>query len=247
MMFPPLYHAHHDRNQEDLRFWLSLAEKYGYPVLELGCGTGRVLLPLSEAGFQPIGLDHDLQMLRYLRSEFGAQARLQPQVVAGDMCAFHFGVQFQLILLPCNTFSTLEAHQREGCLGCVTRHLRQSGIFAVSMPNPELLANLPAHSAAEMEDEFLHPVSGNPVQVSSSWERRRGRFTVTWIYDHLQPDGEIEHLEVQTRHHIHSLEAYLGEFREAGLDVIEIYGDYDFSPYREGSPSLIILAARLKY
>lgn len=246
-MFPPLYVTHHDRNQEDLPFWLSLAEKYCGPVLELGCGTGRVLIPLIEAGFRLVGLDHDLDMLRYLSREAGNQAGLQPQVVAGDMCAFHLGMQFQLILLPCNTYSTLDMHLRKACLGCVDRHLRQNGIFAVSIPNPELLANLPARSAAEMEDEFLHPVSGYPVQVSSAWVRKKGSFTVIWLYNHLLPDGEIEHLEVKTTHRIMSLDACLGEFRETGLDVMDVYGDYDFSPYTDDSPSLIILAARRSY
>jgi hypothetical protein len=83
-----------------------------------------------------------------------------------------------------------------------------------------------------MEDEFLHPVSGYPVQVSSAWVRKKGSFTVSWLYDHLLPDGEVEHLEVKTLHHISSLDAYLGEFRETGLEVIDVYGDYDFSPYR---------------
>lgn len=246
-MFPPLYATHHDSNQEDLPFWLSLAEKYRGPVLELGCGTGRVLIPLIKAGFKLVGLDHDLDMLRYLWRQAGNQAGLQPQVVAGDMCTFHFGMQFQLILLPCNTFSTLDTHQRKESLGCVARHLRLNGRFAVSMPNPELLANLPAFSAAEMEDEFLHPVSGYPVQVSSEWVRKKRSFTVTWLYDHSLPDGRVERLEVKTLHHINNLDTFLGEFREAGLDVMDVYGDYDFSLYTEDSPSLIILAARHSY
>ena len=58
-MFPQLYHAHHNRSLEDLPFWLELAAQAGDPILELGCGTGRVLIPLAQAGYHTIGLDND--------------------------------------------------------------------------------------------------------------------------------------------------------------------------------------------
>jgi ubiquinone/menaquinone biosynthesis C-methylase UbiE len=48
-MFPQLYHIHHNAHTEDLPFWLKLAQQQGGPVLELGCGTGRVLIPLIQA------------------------------------------------------------------------------------------------------------------------------------------------------------------------------------------------------
>ena len=51
-----------------------------------------------------------------------------------------------------------------------------------------------------MDETFTHPVTGNPVQVSSGWQRTRSHFTVTWHYDHLLPDGEVERLTVQSRH-----------------------------------------------
>ena len=62
-MLPLLYHAHHNRYKEDLPFWLELAARHGDPVLELGCGSGRVLLALAQDGYQVYGLDNDPGML----------------------------------------------------------------------------------------------------------------------------------------------------------------------------------------
>ena len=83
-MFPTLYHAHHGQYQEDLPFWLKLANQQGGPVLELGCGTGRVLLPLARGGFQTVGLDNDLEMLRFLQAARGADLQPAPLLFAAS-------------------------------------------------------------------------------------------------------------------------------------------------------------------
>ena len=58
-MLARLYHAHHSRNLEDLPFWQELARQQGSPILELGCGSGRVLLPLARAGYNVVGLERE--------------------------------------------------------------------------------------------------------------------------------------------------------------------------------------------
>ena len=70
-MFPELIHAHHNRHLEDLPFWLDLAGETGDPLLELGCGTGRLLVPLGQAGHRVIGVDHDPAMLKLPAGEYG--------------------------------------------------------------------------------------------------------------------------------------------------------------------------------
>ena len=138
-MFPQLYHTHHNRNLEDLPFWLELAAQAGDPILELGCGTGRVLIPLAQAGYRTVGLDNDPAMLKFLQTQLGPGIPHSPELIEADISEFELARQFPLIILPCNTFSTLSNEQRLDCLGCVRRHLRYGGIFAVSLPNPELL------------------------------------------------------------------------------------------------------------
>ncbi len=241
-MFPGLYHAHHNLHLEDLSFWLDLAAQAGSPLLELGCGTGRVLIPLAQAGHSCIGLDHDLEMLEFLRSNINSPLAYPPMLVAGDIGRFSFATHFPLVILPCNTLSTLALAERRACLQCVQNHLQLGGIFAVSMPNPEVLERLPARSEPELEDELIHPRTGNPVQVSSAWRRTKHTFVVTWIYDQLMPDGAVERVSVETAHQRCSAQSYLDDIQEAGLRVLDQYGDFDRSGYSPHAPNLIILA-----
>ena len=241
-MLPELIHAHHNRVLEDIPFWLELAAQTGDPVLELGCGTGRVLLPLAQAGYHTIGLDHNLSMLKFFHAHIGPQMQPVPMLIASDISRFVLAAHFPLVILPCNTFSTLNDDNRKACLGSIRKHLQLDGIFAVSVPNPQLLMRSPSRSAPEFEDEFIHPQTGNPVQVNSSWRRTKHTFKVTWIYDHLLPDGRVERVTVETAHKMIPVDRYLEDIRGAGLIVTEIYGDFDRSIYTADSPHLIILA-----
>ncbi len=242
-MFPALYHAHHSQYKEDLPMWLDLARQQGGPVLELGCGTGRVLLPLAQAGFRTVGLDNDLGMLRFLRAAQEPDLQPAPLLFAANLTEFHLARHFPLVLLPCNTWSVLDAGQRRKGLGCILRHLSPGGIFAASMPNPEFLRDLPASSEADVDETFIHPVTGNPVQVSSGWQRTHSQFTVTWHYDHLLPDGQVERLTVQSRHELIPAEAYLDELRQAGFSIRAVCGEFDGSPADRWAANLIFLAS----
>jgi hypothetical protein len=94
-----------------------------------------------------------------------------------------------------------------------------------------------------LEDEFIHPKTGNPVQVSSSWQRTKHTFNVTWNYDHLLPDGTVDRLTVGAHHYMTSLKTYLGDIEQAGLTVTAYSGDFDLSAYTDDSPYLLILAS----
>lgn len=248
MTFPLLYHTHYGDHLEDLPFWLGLADQQGDPILELGCGTGRVLIPLIKAGHLTIGIDKDIAMLSLLKenlaSECGTEyAKLSPTLVS-DLCCFHLNVRFSLILVPCNTWSTLDAPTRKRSLQQIYAHLSPKGLFVASVPNPKMLSDLPASSDAEIEEIFEHPLSRNPVQVSSSWKRDKAHFNVTWYYDHLLPDGATERLRIETAHTLSSEEDYQQELETAGLHVTATWGDFDSSAYTSDSEYLILAASK---
>jgi SAM-dependent methyltransferase len=244
-LFPHLYQAHYNRHVEDLPFWLKLANQAPGPALELGCGIGRVLIPLAQAGYSMTGIDLSLEMLLYLKSRLeveGASLTRKPLLFQADLGAFHLEWLFGMVYVPCNTWSTLPENTRLTALACVRRHLHPGGIFAASLPNPAILNRLPSRAESELEEEFLHPVSGNPVQVSSAWRRTAGFFTVTWFYDHLHPDGTVERLSVQARHELLAPEEYLHEIRSAGFEGVVTYGDFNQSPYSEEADYLVFVA-----
>jgi hypothetical protein len=104
------------------------------------------------------------------------------------------------------------------------------------------LKRLPRHSEPEIEESFPHPLDGEPVQVSSAWERLAQSLTITWHYDHLLPDGRVERVSTQVRHTLTPMETYLAELEAADLSLVECFGDFDRSPYTQEAPSLIFLA-----
>jgi SAM-dependent methyltransferase len=237
-----LYDAHHSRHIEDLDFWLGLAAEQEDPILELGCGSGRVLIPMAQAGYRVFGLDRDAAMLGVLRANLPPAVSSNVSIFQANLTAFWVSERFNLILLACNTYSTLSATDRASCLNVARKHLRPAGAFAASLPNPLLLSSLPERSAAEVEETFLDPHTGDPIQVSSSWERDQGHFNLFWHYDRLFPNGDVQRLTIKTRHELNPAQTYVQELQEAGFVSIETYGDFDRSEYDPSSPALILKA-----
>lgn len=241
-MYPILYHTHHSLHSEDIPMWLALARQNPGPILELGCGTGRVMLPLTEVEDDICGIDHDFQMLSFLRKNLNSKINLNSTCFQADITSFNLNKQFSLILLPCNTYSGLTRQERLSVLGRVKKHLKPGGVFAVSMPNPDLFWQLPAESAPELEEELPHPSGEGVVKIYSGWKRTEDLFIVNWHYDQLFSNGERKRISAQAKHQLVSADTYLKEIQEMNLSIQELYGDYDFSAFTPDSLQLIILA-----
>jgi SAM-dependent methyltransferase len=244
--FPTLYHAHHSLHSEDLEFWLKLAANYGDPILELGCGTGRVLLPLAAAGHAVTGIDLDSAMLAILAQQLSANvyanAYARVQLLRADLTAFCLAQQYRLILLPCNTYSTLSANQRLATLKNVHSQLDPKGAFVVSMPNPPLLAQLRSTAKLQPEEAFSHPLYDTPVQVSSAWRRDSQRLTIDWVYEFNHPNGQHQRVCAQVTHNLTTISTYLQEFQAQGFKIKTMFGNYAGRRYNRRSDQLIILA-----
>lgn len=123
----------------DLRLWEALAEQAGGPVLDLGCGTGRVALHLARRGHSVIGLDVDPELIDSLAAR---AAGLPVETVVADARDFELGREVALALAPMQTLQLLPgAAGRQACLRQVSSHLRSGGRFAAAilerMPEPD--------------------------------------------------------------------------------------------------------------
>jgi len=237
------YHLHHQHHLEDLLFWQSLAQSYGAPTLELGCGTGRVLLPFLRADINGFGVDHDLEMLNCLRY-FAAADHLSPNVLLADFTRLNLRAKFKVILLPCNTYSTLNYDQRQALLNNVPLNLAPGGIFAISIPNPAVLLELPEYSHPQIEEAFPWIDSDAMMQVSSSWTRTRDLITFTWHYDLLTPDGRSKRYDRSSTHFVDTSEVILSEIEAAGYSIMDLYGVFVRSGFSSRAPYLIMILDR---
>jgi SAM-dependent methyltransferase len=114
---------------EDLPLWRELAG--AGPVLDVGCGTGRVALDLAARGVPVVGLDRDPVLLEALRARADG---LAVETVLADARKFALGRRFPVVLAPMQTVQLLGGHEgRAGFLRCVRAHLEPGGLFALAL------------------------------------------------------------------------------------------------------------------
>jgi SAM-dependent methyltransferase len=116
----------------DLPLWRDLAERFGDPILDVGCGTGRVALDLAAAGHRVTALDLDQDLLGALRDRSG---ELSVETVCADARSFElFRRDFALCLVPMQTLQLLGgATERAALLRCARVHLRPGGRLACAI------------------------------------------------------------------------------------------------------------------
>jgi SAM-dependent methyltransferase len=120
----------------DLEVWARLAESVDGPLLELGCGSGRVALELARRGGEVWALDADPVLLEALAARSAAQG-LRVQTSCADVRAFGLARSFELILAPMQLFQVLGgAPGRRAALARAAAHLRPRGRLAAAIVEP---------------------------------------------------------------------------------------------------------------
>jgi SAM-dependent methyltransferase len=242
------YDAQHETipGGDDVSFFRGLAERAGGPVLELGCGTGRVAIPLAEAGFDVVGLDRSAPMLAVAaerRRVLPVVVRRRLRFVEGDMTDFRLARRFALAFAAFRVFMALPDEQSQrSALFAIRRHLRPGGLLALDIFDPRLDLLTPEPQAQTERREFRHPTTGNTV-VASVLSRVNDpvaqRFTQRWRFAEESPDGtqvreEFEELTLRWTYRYemrHLLEL-------SGFEPIAEYSDYGGTPPAYGGEQI---------
>jgi SAM-dependent methyltransferase len=233
----------------DVEFYVGEAKKTGSPVLELGCGTGRITIPAAEAGLEVVGLDNAPEMLAKARekvSKLGDEVQSRVELVEGDMRDFSLGRRFNLIMIPFRAFLHLltEEDQRKA-LTRIRDHLTDEGrlVFNIFDPSLEIIMDHEGAlgSSLKMESEFIHPETGRRLVV---WDTRRydktNQFVEQYfIFEELDEDGRVAsktYVPLKLRY-FHRFEMqYLLEL--CGLEIVALYGDFQRGPFEHGGEQI---------
>ncbi len=234
--------------RDDIRFYAGMAASSRGPVLELGCGTGRVTVPMLEAGAAVTGLDLCPDMLEVARRKVSAlpcSIRERARLVQADMTSFSIDGRFDLIVTPFRPFQHLTTPEQQlACLGRVRSHLAPGGTFVLDIFDPDLDILTDRGRVNEFGDEppIVLP-DGSELTVryrTPGIDRTAQVCHCEMIYLILQPDGHRERfVQPFTMRWTYRFEAeHL--LALSGFRVREVYGGYNGEPV--GAGELVILA-----
>jgi SAM-dependent methyltransferase len=236
---PELYSLHYGRRRTDVRFYVDMARRTGGPVLEYGCGNGRIALALATVGFSVTGSDASEPMLSDLEARLkheGPAVRARVRAVRGDIRTTRVEGTFPLVVAPFNTF--LHLYDRvdvERFLAGVRAHLAPGGrlAFDTSVPSP-----------ADLSRDKTRPVAGRPLKLRGVRYRYRERFEWDPLLQvlliemaYIPEDGSpgFSRLLAHRQYFPKEIEAVL---HYGGFEVERCLADFSDAPAHRGAGSL---------
>jgi len=234
----------------DVPLYLELARAQGRRVLEVACGSGRVLLPLVRAGCDVVGVDVSPHMLALARAKLDAEptTRGEARLVQADMRTFDLDPKaFDLAISAVKSLAYLtERDDQLRCLRTIAAHLRPGGLLAIDFlhPRPEWIAAAPG----SMRDDLLQRVPDQGFTLSRvesvvSTDLARQVRVIRSAYEVIDDRGAVvtkRFVEWPYRWTYRFEAEHLLE--RAGFTIEGLYGGYQREPFTATSASMVFLA-----
>ncbi len=233
---------------EDIPFYIEYAKKGG-AALELACGTGRVLIPMAEAGITVVGLDISGEMLKVAEVKIKAldgEVKRRIELVQGDMRHFDLGRRFPLIFIAFRSFQNLLTKEDQGlCLECVREHLEPRGRLIIDLfaPRYDLLAQrkVSLYLKGFYDREWVIFVTR---RAEVKYDLVKQTLKEDRFYEWTDQEGQFHRLIWSYR--ISYLFRYEAELllKNHGFELEDLFGGFDKSPYDHSSGEQIFVAKR---
>ena len=246
----PYYDSMYSDRTEDVDFYLNWAIDHGGPVLDCGCGTGRILVPIANAGIDILGLDASQEMLHLARKKVEKLApniRERIQLLVQDIRDFDVGRTFQLCIVPFRAFlHLLTIEDQDRALQCLHQHLRTDGRLVIDIfaPSYELLAQKECTLHIE---EKVNIETGCRFTITdyTRYEHAPQLIHVERVYEEIDDEGGLTRkvLPFKLRYVFrYEMQALL---EKNGFRVSEVFGTFDRGPYDYHSGEMIFVAEKV--
>lgn len=235
----------------DVGFYAGLASSVGGPVLEIGCGTGRIAIPMARGGVSVVAVDRSEAMLakfaaRLDGEEDGVRGRIE--TVRADAVTLDLGsARFPMAAMPFNFLMLIpDVADERRLLQTVARHLEPGAVLALDVMNPLHLSPR-AESRHQPSWPRLNPETGNTYirhTAQTAIDERQVQRYYGW-YEELDEDGRTVATEYSFRWRF--IYRYELEFllELCGFRVETVYGGFDESPWTPESTRIVVTARRV--
>ena len=239
-----------DNMNADIPFYIDYATKQKGEILELGCGTGRVSIPLARKGFSVTGLDLSNEMLDVFREKIDKESELKDKItiIHGDMSDFTIYKRFSMIIAPFRAFQALtDDNAIKNSLRCIKEHLTDDGIFIINVFNPRPVMDESWCYPETVQWEHFDENTRNYV-VKKHWGDRIDTVNQI-IYPHFAYEVTDKKLS-KTRHTEDlKLKYYYDNqltqvIADAGFKIKEKFGWYDKSSIEDCKRELIFICQK---
>ena len=256
-LFATLYDLEHQDVTDDIVMYRNFAERCDGPVLELGCGSGRVSVALAKAGFQVTGIDESAAMLalarehaaeagvsQRVRFEQGDVRRLMSAERSASVERSANAPRFALAIYPLNGFLHLASgDDQRAALSNISQALLPGGLAIVDLPNPHTTFAPSLDGQLVTRRQFRSPEGHMCLSMISTQTDLAAQVQhLLLIYDRTDDQGIVHRVTVQTD--LSFVYRYEMEYllRQAGLKLDDVYGSYGLDPYESGSPNMLFAA-----
>ncbi|MFW6189103.1 MAG: class I SAM-dependent methyltransferase [Planctomycetota bacterium] len=237
--------------QADVPFYAEVVDRYGDPVLDVACATGRLAIPLARQGHEVVGLVCSRPMLELVRKRVREEppaARQRLSFLQEEPEEMDLDRRFGAVLMPNSAVFRLHGkYSIQQCFRRLYRHTRPGGAAVLDCIAPEQMAEQEIGRRVEVEE------SVNPRTGLLNRELRR---VTNIMWDTQLVNVELTYVEVEDgeerRHTFERTCRWLEKdegvemLRHAGFPEVDVYGDFNRSPYTEESPRLVLVARRLE-
>jgi SAM-dependent methyltransferase len=232
---------------KDVPFYGELLPGRQSHVLELGCGTGRVLIPLSALCGYIHGVDVSQAMVSLCRNKLSALAipSARAHVEVGDISGFSVGKRFDLVIAPFRVLQNLETDgQVHGLFRCIRTHLAQGGTCVLNVFNPFADADMLRRTwvSEEEKGEWEIPFGDGKLVCSSVHARMDREKMILYpemVYRHRRQDVVKEEVRMSFVMRCYYPDQFRSLIEAHGFRILEEWGGYEGQPYGKG-PELVI-------
>ncbi len=237
----------HNIGHTDLAFYLDYAKKKS-PVIELGCGTGRIVKPLVDNDICVVGIDNSIEMIKRAKKKLLKCNRSRYQLVCTDITCFLLKKRFKLAICAFSTYSKLLNIQDQiKFFKLVYEHLEPDGILLLDMFKqlPIFSRNEDGKSIVDYKDRWFASRNGWISREKKIWKDVKSQINkIELTYKITDISGKTSKFKITDYTRYSSKEQIKANMKKAGLTPISIFGNYKKDEYSNTSNAMIFEARR---